>query len=363
MSRLWPAALRSAAPDRSALFWILELGGWGLFGAGMLVAGLSIWPAAYAVVNKSSLTLFGFAASLLLRVAYRTLNRVGAPLAVLLAAAVPLSFGAAGLWMAAHHALLSAYAADRGARSGGGFPDFTNTIYFFFVLVAWSVLYFAVPSYLELAAQRQRLARAEELAHRARLHALRLQLNPHFLFNTLNAISTLVSESRALEANRMLSRLSDFLRATLDRTEKDEIPLADEIDFACQYLEIEETRFGDRLRIDVTVAPGTESALVPPMILQPLVENAVRHAIGLRESGGGISIVASREDDWLTLGVHDDGPGLSGEIGAGVGLSNTRQRLAELYGTSAELTLARSERGGLSASIRLPFRAPVRGTA
>ena len=107
----------------------------------------------------------------------------------------------------------------------------------------------------------------------------------------------------------MLARLSDFLRATLDRTETDEIPLADEIEFACQYLEIEEIRFGDRLRVEISVGADAEDALVPPLILQPLVENAVRHGVAPREGGGAIAIVAEREADWLTLGVHDDGPG------------------------------------------------------
>jgi two-component sensor histidine kinase len=349
---------------RRSLFWVLQLGGWGLFGAGMFVAGASIWPIAYAAVVKSSLTLFGFGASLLLRLVYRALSRRGVPVLATAAAAIPLSFGAAGAWMAAHNLVVASYSAwQRGAPGLAlrGFPDFVNTIYYFFVLVAWSVLYFGVQAYLDLQGERERLLRAESHAHQARLRALRLQLNPHFLFNALNAISTLVSESRTAEANRMLSRLSDFLRSSLDRTETEEIPLSEEIDFACQYLEIEEVRFGDRLRVDISIAPEAEGALVPPLILQPLVENAVRHAIQPREGGGAIAIVAERRDGWLAIGVHDDGPGLgeAEESGRGVGLANTRLRLSELYGSRAELRLSPSDRGGLEVSVRMPFRAAV----
>src|SRR5262249_34871859 len=159
----------------------------------------SQWTLAYTTVMKSSLALFGFALSLVLREAYRLLARRRAPLAAIVALALPLSFGAAGIWMAAHHLVVAIYVArQRGvpALAWKEFPDFVNTIYYFFVLVAWSVLYFGVQAYLDLVSERSRLERAESLAHEARLRALRLQLNPHFLFNTLNAISTLVSESR-----------------------------------------------------------------------------------------------------------------------------------------------------------------------
>src|SRR5262245_17333974 len=221
----------------------------------MFVAGVSVWPVAYTAVLKSSLAVLGFAVSLVLRLIYRALARRGVPQHAILLASLPLSYGAAGAWMAAHHLVVAAYVAwQRGnpALAWRGFPDFVNTIYYFFVLVAWTVLYFGVQAYLDLMDERENLQRSEALAHEARLRALRLQLNPHFLFNTLNAISTLVSESRMAEANRMLSRLADFLRTTLDRPEADEVPLADEVVFARRYLEIEEVRFGERLRVDIS---------------------------------------------------------------------------------------------------------------
>jgi two-component system, LytTR family, sensor kinase len=373
--------VKTLQPDskRRSLFWPLQLAGWGVFGTGMFVAGVTHWPLAYAAVAKTSLTLFGFAASVALRAVYRQLTRRHVALPVIVAAAIPLSYGAAGLWMAAHNFVVDAYVAA--SRAGAlvpalalaRFPDFANTIYFFFVLLCWSALYFGIPAYRDLGLERERLLRAEARAHEARLAALRLQLQPHFLFNALNAVSTLVADGRPAEANRMLARLADFLRATLDRRDTAEVPLSEEIAFTRQYLEIEEVRFGERLRVEVDVDPETRTALVPAMILQPLVENAVRHAIVPRAAGGAIGIVAARENGILRIGVHDDGPGAPqrregpgasglGQGGRedtarhGLGLANTRQRLEELYGSRAELTLGESVRGGLAVSLRLPFR-------
>lgn len=361
----------SATPPVRSLFWPLQLLGWTVFGAGMFAAGVAHWPVWYAAAVKTSLTAFGFLASLGLRAAFRELARWKAPLPAIVGAAIPLSYAAAALWMAPHNLAVASIRASQRAGAptlaGGEFPDFANTIYFFFVLLCWSALYFGIAAWRDLAAAQARAALAEARAQAARLEALRLQLDPHFLFNALNAVSTLVAEDRPGEANRMLARLADFLRTTLERRSAAEVPLSDEIDFACQYLEIEEARFGERLRVDIAVDPGAEAALVPTLILQPLVENAVRHAIGAQSAGGGIAIVVAREDGWITLGVHDDGPRAGAEastrserrrgVGLGLGIANARQRLEELYGAKAELTLDASAQGGLAVSIRLPYRA------
>ncbi len=342
--------------SRHRLFWILQLGGWAAFFGAMLVAGVSHWPPAFAAIHKTSLTLFGFLASLLLRWIYTTLRlrirRLSLP--GLFVLSFPLSFGAAGLWMASHNLMIAAY--QRGLQTGlRNAPDFINTIYYAFVLVAWSVLYFAIPSWLDLIEERERVLKIELLAREARLQALRLQIQPHFLFNTLNAISTLVSESRNADANRMISRLADFLRLTLERADTTSVPLSDEIEFARNYLEIEQARFGDRLRVEISIAPGLDAVRVPSLLLQPLIENAVRHAIVPRESGGTLRVIARAENGQLVLEVHDDGPGLGDSPGRGVGLRNTRQRLQESYGSSAALTFGSSPLGGLLVSVSIPL--------
>jgi two-component system LytT family sensor kinase len=339
--------------DERRLFWTLQAAGWGIFFGAMFLAGIAQWPLGYTLVRKSSLMIIGFALTVVLRLPYRAMRRRDAPLALIAVVGVTLSTLAAAIWMAMYNLVMSLY-----LHRAANFPDFTNTIYYAFVLIAWSALYYGVPSIRAQAADRERLLKVEALAQQARLRALRLQLNPHFLFNTLNAISTLIAEQRGAEANRMLARLSDFLRMTLESNESDEIPIAEEIDFARRYLDIERSRFGERLHVDIAVAPGAGTALVPPMILQPLVENAVRHAILPNERGGTVAIRADRVDDWLTIGVDDDGPGIDAAAGSGsgIGLNNIRQRLMQMYGERSELRLSRSVRGGLAVSIRLPFR-------
>jgi signal transduction histidine kinase len=168
-----------------------------------------------------------------------------------------------------------------------------------------------------------------QLAH-AQLDALKMQLNPHFLFNTLNSVSSLMYHD-VEAADAMLTRLSDFLRLTLERPIATEIPLAEELDFVRRYLEIEQIRFEERLRVSVEVADGTQQALVPALILQPLVENAIHHGIARSDDGGSIAITATRDDGMLRVTVSDDVVCESG-VRERIGLSNTRARLHALYG-------------------------------
>lgn len=192
----------------------------------------------------------------------------------------------------------------------------------------------------------------------ARLAALRMQLNPHFLFNTLHAISALIHESPEA-ADRMLARLSDLLRLTLDQSKPQEVSLREEMAFLGRYLEIEKTRFADRLSVETRLAPGVEDALVPYLILQPLVENAIRHGIEPRETGGRLVISAEATGGRLELRVSDNGPGRDEKKAppsGGIGLSNTRSRLQHLYGSNYELELAAGESGGMEARIAIPFR-------
>ncbi|AHG89632.1 histidine kinase internal region [Gemmatirosa kalamazoonensis] len=202
----------------------------------------------------------------------------------------------------------------------------------------------------------QASALATELAQ-ARLRALKMQLHPHFLFNTLHAITVLVDEDPAA-ARRMVARLGELLRHTLAANGSDEVPLGAELDFLRLYLEIEETRFQDRLRVSYDVAPDAQAALVPDLILQPLVENAVKHAVSARTAPVRVTVSARREGTRLELRVDDDGPGLGdGAPRDGIGLSTTRERLARLYGDAGRLTLGPGSGGvGASAVVELPYR-------
>lgn len=194
---------------------------------------------------------------------------------------------------------------------------------------------------------------------RAQLSALNMQLQPHFLFNTLNAIMVLVRQEKSLEAETMLARLSDLLRCVLEDVNSQEVSLAKELKYLRLYLSIEEVRFQDRLRVEVTAAPDVLDAAIPYMALQPIVENAVRHGICRSSSAGRIQIGASRHGSDLEIRIQDDGPGLIGSSsasGPGIGLSNTRARLQQLYGDRAHLTIGNAHPRGALVTVVLPFR-------
>jgi hypothetical protein len=206
---------------------------------------------------------------------------------------------------------------------------------------------------------KERALRASRLETRlaeAHLAMLKMQLQPHFLFNTLHAITALI-RSNAAAAEEMLVRLSDLLRITLEQQTRQELPLKEEADFVGQYLAIEQVRFADRLSIQMDLAPDTLDALVPNMVLQPLLENALRHGIAQQASGGRILVVSRREGQRLCLCVQNDGPPLtSAGNTSGLGLANTRARLQQLYGDAASLCLENRSAGGVEACVRIPFR-------
>ena len=213
-----------------------------------------------------------------------------------------------------------------------------------------------------LQEERERSLRAEAAAHHAQLEALRYQINPHFLFNALNAVSTLVTERRNDEAARMLSRVSDFLRLTLTAPVREEVALADEIDYVRQYLEIERVRFGGRLRTEIDVTPDAWEAAVPAFVLQPLIENAVRHAIAPRESGGAITIEAQRVGEMLRVAIVDDGNGVRDDgrsNGTGRSASRTRATACGSSTATADASSSRAPRQAARAR-RSRFRSGVR---
>jgi signal transduction histidine kinase len=193
---------------------------------------------------------------------------------------------------------------------------------------------------------------------RAQMSALKMQLQPHFLFNTLNAIMVLVRQKRVVLAEEMLGRLADLLRCVLEEGEAQEVPLHRELEYVRLYLSIEEVRFEDRMRVTMAIDPAALDAAVPHMALQPIVENAVRHGIARTSRTGTIHISAVTNDSSVEIRVRDDGPGISGTDGAegwGIGLANTRTRLAQLYGSTASLTI-RDGFPGAVVTLVLPRR-------
>lgn len=221
----------------------------------------------------------------------------------------------------------------------------------------WLIL-FAYLAFDYYAKYRDRELRGAHLAaelSRAQLQALKMQLKPHFLFNTLNSISSLMyTDVEAADA--MLARLSDFLRLTLDREMDQEVSLGEELEFVRRYLEIEKIRFDERLTVNVDVAKDVEAARVPTLALQPLVENAIHHGIAARPEGGSIAIRASRDEGRLHISVSDDGVGTREEHPRErIGLANTRARLQRLYGDAHQLSFAASPGGGFLVEMVIPF--------
>jgi len=233
----------------------------------------------------------------------------------------------------------------------------------FNVLIYWVIVSVshAFDYYRRLQERELRAAELEKRLTQARLLALQMQLNPHFLFNTLHAISALMHKD-VEAADRMITRLSDLLRYALESTSEQEVPLRRELEFLGRYLEIEKTRFGSRLNVEMNIAPDTLEALVPNLILQPLVENAIRHGIEPHAKAGRIELRSRREEAAIRLEVRDNGGGLAPDpaLEEGVGLSNTRARLKQLYGEAQRLVLNNAPEGGLVVSVTLPFRARSR---
>lgn len=225
-----------------------------------------------------------------------------------------------------------------------------------FFFLSWVIGVLALVYGKRVIAEQRLRAEAQALAHHAMLKSLRYQLNPHFLFNALNSIGALVVDQRSDEAERMIGRLSDFLRAGLDTDPLEEVRLATEIAQQRRYLEIERIRFPNRLAFRFEIASEAEGALVPSLILQPLVENAIKYAVTPSPRLVTIIIEAVTDGGLLKIRVADDGPtGLADGAGAGIGLANVRQRLASSFGESATLNAGPVEGGGFVAELRMPL--------
>jgi signal transduction histidine kinase len=226
-------------------------------------------------------------------------------------------------------------------------------------LIYWGVLGagFAFAYYHQYRAGELRAVELQGQLAQAQLQALKMQLHPHFLFNTLNAIAGLVRKNENKAATDMLAGLSDLLRLSLENAGTQEVSLKQELEFLERYLEIERIRFADRLNVSMRIAPETLAARVPNLILQPLVENAIRHGIAPRATAGLIEIRAEREGEKLRLQIKDDGPGLPADksLSNGVGLSNTLARLQRLYGPAQSLAFDNAPEGGAVVTLEIPF--------
>lgn len=360
-----PTIEPSPAWSGNALFWWLHAGGWGgVFLVNYFSALANGKPAEYWTVLLAVATT-GFLGTLGLRYLLRACAD-RSPVRVAMLMIVPVLVIAAAMALA--YKLVTDLDWCRQCLPFTRFGYFTYTISQLYVLVGWTSLYLVMTTWRKLRMQTEAVLAATAMAHQAQLKMLRYQLNPHFLFNTLNAISTLVLDRDNATANRMVQGLSAFLRHSLDNDPMQRVTLKQELDAIGLYLDIEKTRFAERLRVDVDIEPACWSALLPSLLLQPLVENAIKYAVARRVEGGTVGLRAVREDGYLRLSVIDDGPGWpvldqggvpadTAPRGNRVGLANTRDRLRVLYGERQDFELRNRDEGGFAVTMRLPFEA------
>jgi Histidine kinase len=347
-------------------FWLLQLIGWSGYYAAMAFSRIGRFPIQYMLAEKLLLSALGFVASLVLRIILRRMLARATAMQTIVAVCVVVSYVLAAVWTAVANVLtvpIEAVFLERTSSYDSIGALFGGTVYNSFTLVAWGFLYLGLKHYIALEAERERALRAEAMVSQVRLRALQSQLNPHLFFNTLNAISTLIVERRNDDAALMIARLGDFLRATLREDLASKVPLAEELSLANQYLDIEQIRFGDRLRVTRTVDEDAYRALVPLLLFQPLIENATRHGIAHLASGGTIAITAQVLVERLAIVVENGGPVHSATVRekAGMGLANVRERLTVLYGDQHAMTTTQLPTGGFRVEIVLPLELAVAG--
>ena len=353
--------------DKNRAFWNLQFIGWG--GSMLLRSITNIangTPPAFLVLTLIA-TITGFSMSLILSVIYgKLINQ--RPLITWGATALVLAI-AVGVAALIDGWTISLWRGD----SDRSFATLVLGVFYMdmTLLGAWSALYYAINYYLQVEQQADRLERLEAQATSAQLAMLRYQLNPHFLFNTLNSISTLVLLKQTEPANAMLTRLSGFLRHTLVTQPGGKVTIAQEVETLKLYLDIERMRFEERLRTVFSIDPAAADALIPSFLLQPLVENAVKYAVSPQEEGARISLSAQLVGNRVRLTVSDTGPGLrvrparatvsaamkgaGNTVSTGVGLANIRDRLAQAYGDEHIFDIRTPPEGGFTVVIEIPF--------
>lgn len=354
--------------DKNRAFWILQSVGWSGYFLLRTLSGIANAFGWSYVLHTALLAATGYSVTLLMAAAFRRLIRarpittwVGSILIVIVAAA---AFSV--IETSSYSTFVSPGAAPEGIRF---FSSIGLTVV---LLVAWAALYYSINFYIILEEQTDQLERLEHQASSAQLAMLRYQLNPHFLFNTLNSISTLVLLKDTERANLMLSRLSSFLRYTLVNEPTGTVTLAQEVETLKLYLEIEKMRFEDRLQPRFEIDPQVEHARLPSLLLQPLVENAIKYAVTVKEEGAEIAVEGRRVIDRLLVTVSDTGPGLEAKpnraTSTGVGLANIRDRLAQAYGDNhrfetESIKASEGRPGGFRVLIDIPFQTEIQGEA
>jgi sensor histidine kinase YesM len=340
--------------DKNRAFWILQSIGWTGYFFLRSISGFANSMGWILLVHTLLLTATGYSLTLLIASLFRRLIRMKpiwtlllSLLAVMLAST---AFSIIETW--SYATFLKPTARPVGVEYLGAI------LLNFSLLAAWAALYYGINYFLLLEHEIRQREKLEGQASTAQLAMLRYQLNPHFLFNTLNSISTLVLLKQTERANAMLARLSSFLRYTLANEPTAKVTLAQEVETLKLYLEIEKMRFEDRLRPHFKIESETIGARLPSLLLQPLIENAIKYAVTPAENGADIWLTAMREGQAVRIEVADNGNGEGAEISAspstGVGLANIRDRLSQAYGGGHRFETRQNERGGVSVIVEIP---------
>jgi two-component system, LytTR family, sensor kinase len=341
--------------DKNRAFWILQSIGWAGYLVLRLITGFANNRGWMWLVHTLLLTATGYSLTLLMASLNRRLIKL-TPLWTLV-----FSFAAVVLAAAAFSVIetwsVATFLKPQFRPSG---VEYLGAILLdFALLTAWTALYYGINYFLLLENEIRQREKLEGQASTAQLAMLRYQLNPHFLFNTLNSISTLVLLKQTERANAMLARLSSFLRYTLANEPTAKVTLAQEVETLKLYLEIEKMRFEDRLRPHFKIESETIGARLPSLLLQPMIENAIKYAVTPAENGADIWLTAVREGQAVRIEVADNGDGEGAGIAAspstGVGLANIRDRLSQAYGPAHRFDTKKNERGGFSVIVEIPF--------
>jgi signal transduction histidine kinase len=342
--------------NRNVLFWTLHAAGWAAYGITQYVGALFYPNSASYARMWLVVTVAGFVLSSPMRYIYRRLWGQP-PRTIIVGVLFTCYLTALLLRLVINLAYIKFVEPDWQVKEI--FELFGGALSTAYLLLCWSGLYFGIKFYESKRQQEEAMLKAVALAQEAQLKMLRYQLNPHFLFNTLNAISTLILDNQNRKANHAVARLSEFLRYTLDQDPMKKVSLRQELEALDLYLGTERLRFGERLRLEYAIEEPALEGLVPSLLLQPLLENSLKYAVSAREQGGLVRIEGRTREGLLELSVVDDGPGLPdgpppSDRRGGVGLANTRERLKVLYGENCRFT-ALNTHPGLRVDMALPL--------